>query len=337
MLHVTNGDSAGGSLKQSGVPGEVMAWRDVLHEGPVPAGVSPEELRPLRARFIADMGWSAYEDALGGLAARDAALADCGAHDEVVLWFEHDLYDQLQLLQILDFFAGRDLGATRLSLISLDSHPQIMPFYGLGQLTPEQLAALFPTRRPVTDDQLRLGRGAWQAFRAPDPAALEALLATDTSALPFLQGALTRHLEEFPSVEDGLARSERQILEVVDAGERTPGPLFRACIAREERPFMGDASFFDRVRTLSRGPHPLLQVAGRGDGAFTLPPDWSDTASFQAQELALTSTGCAVLAGEADWVGLTDIDRWLGGVHLHGQDAQWRWNRRDRRLVRSGE
>ena len=47
-------------------------------------------------------------------AARDGTLAAVQGTEEVVLWFERDLYDQLQLIQILD-----RLGARRASLIDL--------------------------------------------------------------------------------------------------------------------------------------------------------------------------------------------------------------------------
>jgi hypothetical protein len=33
---------------------------------------------------------------------RDEAITRFRDHEEVVLWFEHDLFDQLQLIQILD-------------------------------------------------------------------------------------------------------------------------------------------------------------------------------------------------------------------------------------------
>jgi hypothetical protein len=98
MLHITTGDSAAISLRDAGLPGSVMPWRTVLNEGPVPADLAPDDLRPSRARYIADMDWGDYDETLAGFAERDAALAGLAAHDEVVLWFEHDLYDHLQLL-----------------------------------------------------------------------------------------------------------------------------------------------------------------------------------------------------------------------------------------------
>src|SRR5689334_4401749 len=32
MLHITNGDSVGQTLRQTGLPGDILIWRDILHE-----------------------------------------------------------------------------------------------------------------------------------------------------------------------------------------------------------------------------------------------------------------------------------------------------------------
>jgi hypothetical protein len=117
MLLVTNGDSAAERIEEAGLAGELLPWRDVLHEGPVPAGLSDSELGEVRGRFLADRGWASGHETAEAFAERDAVLADFGKHEEVVLFFEHDLYDQLQLVQVLDRFLGLDLGGTRLCLV----------------------------------------------------------------------------------------------------------------------------------------------------------------------------------------------------------------------------
>src|SRR3954469_4399414 len=113
MLHVTNGTSV--SLADTGLGGEILTWLDVLHEGPVPAGISDDELRRVRGLFL-DSEWHCEVPAATELARRDQALR---AHDEVVLWFEHDLFDQLQLIQILDRLRN---SPARLSLICIDRY-----------------------------------------------------------------------------------------------------------------------------------------------------------------------------------------------------------------------
>jgi hypothetical protein len=334
MLHITNGDSTAISLRRSGIPGVFLAWRDVLHDGPVPAGLSLRRLSDVRARFLAERGWSTYEDALEEFRARDSILERFRNEREVVLWFEHDLYDQLQLMQILDWLAGQERGKTILSVIAIDSFPERDPFHGLGELTPAQLSSLFPKRRPITPAMLTLAYEVWDAFRSPDPTVIERVLARDTLALPFLAGALKRHLQEFPSVTSGLSRTERQLLETLAAGPMRPVPLFIAAQRKEEAPFMGDWSFWQYAYDLSQGPTPL--VVRQDGGAFLLPAFSGGTVgqtAFLEQELLLTEQGNSVLAGQGDWMQLHGIDRWLGGVHLRGHEPSWRWDQAPGRVV----
>jgi hypothetical protein len=210
-----------------------------------------------------------------------------------------------------------------LSLICIGEYPGIARFCGLGQLTPDQLGSLLDTRQRIRPEQVQLARAAWRAFTSAEPTAIEAVLAGDTSALPFLAGALVRHLEQFPSARNGLNRTESRALEAVAAGHATPVAAFLAVMATEERPFMGDTTFWQYLKGLADGPHPLLTMEPAGEGTEGLP----------GHRLALTETGRQVLAGERDRVRLNGIDRWLGGVHLQGPEAAWRWDEERRRLV----
>src|SRR5581483_6756833 len=106
MLHITNGDAAAGALARAGFAhADILPWRDVLHEGPVPEGLRLDELSSVRAQFLADCGFGDYDSVRESFAERDFRLAGAQAEDEVVMWFESDLYDQLQLMQLLDWFA----------------------------------------------------------------------------------------------------------------------------------------------------------------------------------------------------------------------------------------
>lgn len=101
-LHICNGDSASHTLNASSIPGDVLPWRDVLHDGPVPSNFSLEELSEIRARYLASSTAFAFESIRRDFDVRDAHLQNAATYDEVMLWFEHDLYDQLQLIQLLD-------------------------------------------------------------------------------------------------------------------------------------------------------------------------------------------------------------------------------------------
>ena len=321
ILHVLNGGCAADQLRESSVAGDITLSADVLHEGPAPAGLLPERWRKVRARYLAECGYGDYDRCLADLTEWDRALEGFRNHDEVVLWFEHDLFDQLQVIRLLDWFGSRDRGRVRLSLVCIGEFPGIEPFHGLGQLSPDQMASLMPDRQPVTDKQIHLARHAWRAFCSAEPIGLEVALRRDTSVLPFLAGAIQRHLEEFPWTRDGLSRTERQALLAVDAGFDTFESLFKAVQALEERPFLGDTSFLRGLKVLASSPMPLIRLEP-GPGGL-----------MRNLRVSLTATGREVLEGREDWVRIHGIDRWLGGVHLHGQEAQWRWDGERSRLI----
>jgi hypothetical protein len=321
MLHVTNGDSAVLGIEGTGVGGDVLPWRDALHEGPLPAGVEADELRAVRARFLAECGWGDAETIEADMRARDERLQSALARDEVVvLWFEHDLYDQLQLLQILDAVDG-EAGAVE----------AILPDRFLGAMAPEELSALWKERAPVRSDQVALAGFAWEAVRAPGPQGIEALLNTHTAALPHLGPALRRHLEELPGVGDGLGRTERQALEALRDGPRSAIDVFVATQRAEEAAFLGDTWMWARLAAMGSGEDRLVETA---DGApLGPPPPRSDSDGFPEQLIALTRTGRAVLDGEADRAALLPLDRWVGGIHVTGPEPAWRWDRATGRAV----
>lgn len=311
MLHVLNGDATRLKLERSGIPGTTTVWADVLHDGPTPAGLPPHEFRQVRARHLAARFGQPESDVLAGLRAWDAALERFHEHEEVVFWFEHDLFDQLILIRHLQWLSTMEPRATRFSLICIGAFPGIEDFAGLGQLSPAELASLAPRRRPVTAEQIHAGSRAWDLFRGSDPAPLEAWLQDGVRTLPFLSGAIRRHFEDYPSTRDGLSRTERQMLTAIAEGNHTFGAMFRAGQVMEERVYMGDATFWAILKDLADARTPLVQI---GDGGCTkeqrprVPPP--------GLTVRLTDAGRDVLEGRADHVALNGIDRWMGGVHL---------------------
>jgi hypothetical protein len=315
MLHITNGESVTGTFRQVRFPGTYLAWKDVLHDGPVPSTSTLSELSDVRARALTQFGWGNYAQIRSGFAVRDHMLEDFRKHEDVVLWFEHDLLDQLQLIQLLDWFSAQDEGKTRLSLIQINAYPGVKPFYGLGQLSGTQLARLFPKRQSVTARQLVTAHEAWQAFRAPDPGALAGLTQRDFPEMPFLRAALVRFCQEYPGVQDGLSRSQHQILRAAADGHSKRQEIYQESQKLDVYPW-GDASVYLRIDGLASGPNPAIMETKKN-------------------EYAITDHGRQLLEGKADWIKLNGaIDVWLGGVHLTGQEASWRWDEEKQTLAK---
>jgi hypothetical protein len=313
MLHITNGSVVAGLLRTLGLKGDIVTFHDLLHEGPVQAGLSPAALRESRATFLTTLGGLTREDVLQDLTARDQAVIGAATHDEVVLWFEHDLFDQLQLLQALDLLPNG--GRPRISAVIADDY--------LGKHSPAHLATLFTRRREVEPSARAAARTAWAAFRSSDPRALLDVIPR-VGTLPHLPSALSRHLQQFPSVANGLSRTEAQALAVVANGASRMADVYvQSHHEREEAVFMGDAGFLLHMRNVFESPKPLAMIVRRGTANGPLALDDS---------VALTDDGVRVLEASADRVRVCGIERWLGGVHLSGRGPLWRWDEATRTI-----
>lgn len=328
FLHITNGRAIIPLIQEAGIRGRIVPWDDVLHEGPVPAGLNAAALRDVRAEFIA-AGEGSFDEVRRSFVARDAALDDLGDVDEIVLWFEHDLYDQLQLIQVLDRLSSRERPVV--TAVPGDDY--------LGLRPASEFAGLFAARREMTSSQRIAARDAWDAFRASDPRRIVEVI-DRVDVLPHLASALRRHLQQFPSVDNGLSRTEQQTLEALARGVTRVKDVYRAANhEREEAVFMGDLAFMLHIRGLI----PRLVEIGaanrlrQGYGGHEAAPSVLDTPKAAGlafdDELALTDDGRRVLAGEADRVALCGIDRWLGGVRLTGNGPLWRYDSTRRALL----
>ncbi len=318
-LIITNGDEAAQRMREAGIRGEILPWRDILHEGPVPPSLALEELSAVRAEFLAQRGWLPQEELHAAFRSRDATIRRHSEFEAVILWFEHDLYDQLQLIQLLDFFAGERRDGVHL----------IQAGKYLGHEKPKALKGHFHLIEPVTDAHFALAQRAWADFRAPTPEPWAELLQRGAAALPFLRLAVMRLLEELPHPVSGLSRTDWTILSLISEGVRRPFELYDAFTKSEEAFFMGDLSFYHALDALGESGSPL--IAGFRGPAFSpsMPEEARD--AYLTAELSCTHSGVMVLSGRADALQHRRIDRHIGGYRLTSL-APWRFDPSTRRL-----
>jgi hypothetical protein len=301
-LHIRCGSDIARSLKQAGFAGEFLEYADPICQGPVTGSLDQ------RARFIAGRYPGLTEAGVRQtLADAEAALDAAPSYDRVVLWFEHDSYDQLLLARCLARFALQQ--PPRLELICIDAFPGSHRFRGLGQLPPEALRLLWTRRTPVSPPQLQLGTAIWAALQAPDPGALATIARSGTPALPQAAPALLRHLRELPAAADGLGLTERLVLELLAEQERTIGRVFGALTERDPLPFLGDLMLNAIVESMARAADPAL----------TIEPG----EPWHRRMLHLTPAGHA---GNRDYLALGPEPRWVGGVEIVPGQPHWRWD-----------
>ncbi|MBP1965863.1 DUF1835 domain-containing protein [Paenibacillus aceris] len=311
-LHIVNGDVFGDKLRASNIDGEIVVWRESLYEGPIGMQMSDSVLLTLRASYMFQKHSIPEQIFLSNTRLQEMRLDELsGEVDEIILWFDHDLFDQLMLCYLLSRLSVLPRGSIRLSLIQYD------------QMVDHQISKLYRELSSVTEDQLTLAVKVWTAYSASEPLSLSVLMEDDLSALPFLKRALTANYGRYPSMHNGLNGIQQLILEEIKDGEVVVLSLFQKINRKTSEFGLGDLQFWGMLEQLRSCEYPLLLLVG-GDRF----PKYGEALPFQFENwrVRLTDMGKLVLTGKQDHVLLNGIDDWIGGVHLFGKQHVWRRN-----------
>jgi hypothetical protein len=321
-LVITNSDAAVGRLIAGGVQGEMLPWWDVLFEGPLPMTADLPSFSKARADYIKSQPWAFSRLSHKTFTARDDLLARNKDFDAVSLWFEHDLNDQLQLCQVLDWFAANPRPDGTLFLVQTNMF--------IDEMDEDEVAAAAASAKPVSEAQFTAAQMAWNAIRQTNPEYWAYLLQMDLSALPFLPGAVLRMLEELPDTKSGLSRSEQQILQVLRKKPVEPRQLYKAHWRLEDAGYMDDWALYALIDRMNQLPNPLF--TGKADIPFN--PNMGSTAwrRYVNKKLEISKFGFLVVEGHEDVVKHAPVDRRWGGTHVLTKNL-WRWNGETQKLV----
>jgi hypothetical protein len=167
----------------------------------------------------------------------------------------------------------------------------------------------------------RLRADAWAALTSDYPRRLATLARTGTDVLPHLAPALHRHLQELPSLANGLSLTQHLTLHMLEEKPMTIGELFRVLHAEPEPlPFLGDSMFVHIITEMRRATQ---EVFTRAPGDHPL-----------RDRLSITETGRDVLRGVTDWLSLLPPPRWVGGVQIDAGGPSWLWDEAQQDVVR---
>lgn len=319
-LHIRCGSDLKAVLPTCGFSGEFLEVINPFPQGPVPPSEPLDDFVKIREHFT-QSHFAAYfpeseEKNLSTFRAEELALRNLpGKYQRIVLWFEHDAFDQLCFAYILHHLAKLDLGDVQLELVQIDCFPGVERFIGLGQLTvqPAAILLLWQKRSKVSAKMIHFGHQVWQAFTNTSPMDLWKLQSQKQSPLPMMQKALKRMLQELPWANNGLSLTEQLILSILQQDSPIPRQRLFLFLTSEAdpQPFLGDIMCFIILDGLAQGPQAAIKQVDSE----------SENPSYE-----LTDIGWGLLKGQSNWMSLSPKDRWVGSVRIQTKGKNWCWN-----------
>lgn len=183
IYHVLPGDAQVEDFRKTGIPGELIVFREAFVTGPVDA-VDVNEFWDQRAHFVL----SEYaEDEISyheKVADEILRISDIGPDDEVNLWFEFELFCSVNYWYCLSEL--KDSGAMVYRVAPFNLEPDDV-WKGFGGHGSDDLAAAFESRTQISQEDLEHGAELWGAFRNREGAKLRKLSDYRSASMPFLK------------------------------------------------------------------------------------------------------------------------------------------------------
>lgn len=303
MIHIVNGDCVGSKIQH--LEGDVIVWREMYDFGPLNKNWNEQQEINNRACYFEQKLKIPAELFISSCEKQLALLQSITQEEEIVLWFEHDRYDQAMLMSVLTKLLTR--GMKNISIVSINKYPGIKLFFGLGQLSSQQLEGLLSKRKEVTNYQVEEAISGWKAYTSEQISDVDEWIRTQNHTLPFLVDALNTHKDYFPAPDTGLNKVETLALSFIQEGTSSFANLFRNVSEKRINDGLSDLHFSAILKEISFGESPLVRVDSSLPNFET--PDSNPN-------LELTTDGLAVLNGEKNRFDLMGIDWWVGGIHL---------------------
>ena len=305
ILNIVSGTTVVDVMKRENLPGKFLVWQDFLHEGPVPGNFSLPQLSKIRAYFLNDYKYMSLDQALCLFEYRNDILKNHKKYKKIILWFEKDLYDQLQLLQILDWFESNLSKDTRLNLVLTDRH--------FTDYSSHELQAAIYYNKVITNKDLKLSKKVWSSFSDTSPLSWFKLLDEADLDRLSLKNSVQRLLEEYPNTINGLSRTEHQALLTISKGEgMQKKEIFIESQKEEEAPFIADIIFWKILDEFIEHKLIIVEIDN---------------------SISITELGEEVLSAKKNWISIKDIDHWIGGVYLTN-DNLWCWNIQEQTIAK---
>ncbi|MFV0247713.1 MAG: DUF1835 domain-containing protein [Tenacibaculum sp.] len=219
ILHITNGDHTTKLLSNLNFEGEIITWREMLCEGKTTIDVGSESFWKTRYEFLKASYKTTKKTFIDYTLKEYRKLCNQKKQDEIVLWFEYDLFCQINMLAIISWLKHfrKD---RKISLVCSGELNGKSGLFSLNELNNSELLEHFKHRVALNKDDIEYADYIWQLYCSDCPLPLEnAHKFNPNSPFVYLEKAVKAHLQRFPSIKNGLNKMENCLLDLADKNE----------------------------------------------------------------------------------------------------------------------
>lgn len=216
-LHILNGDSTATIFSKSSLLGDIIVWREMLCEGSIQDEVGSDDFWKNRYAFFENefdiKKLEYYDKTIIDI----IKLDDLSNYNEVVLWFEYDLFCQVNLLAACTYLLKsfrKDINYYLVCTGKVKGKEQLQT---LSDYNSKDYQFLFDNKLKLSKHNLLFAETCWNLYIENDFEKLKNFDFNKSSKFAYLQLAINQHLQRFPK-QNGLNQMESKILEIINSG-----------------------------------------------------------------------------------------------------------------------
>jgi len=217
QLHITNGDNTTLALQKLKIDGDIVTWREMLCEGKTTIDVGSESFWKSRFDFFSRNYKITKKHFINSTLKEFRNLCNHKYQEEIILWFEHDLFCQINMIAVISWLKKHRPNAT-IALVSPENKKDPKKSLRLHKLAQKELVSFYTNRVVLTKEDIGYADYIWQLYCSKSPLQLQNIITDPHTHFKYLPDAIEAHLQRFPTIKNGLNKIENTILERALAG-----------------------------------------------------------------------------------------------------------------------
>lgn len=217
ILHILNSDSTHEIFKQTSITGDVVVWREMLCEGAVVKDVGSDPFWKERYSYFENELRVEKLEYYDKTIKEIIRLQDISNYKEVVLWFEYDLFCQVNLIALCTYLLKSYRKDIRYFLVCSGREKGENQLQSLADYSPNEYKVLYQNKTRISRNHLLFAQNAWEIYVEDDINTLKTFDFNQSKKFVYLQAAIDQHLLRFKD-ENGLNQIDYKILNLIKSG-----------------------------------------------------------------------------------------------------------------------
>tara|TARA_R110002073_G_scaffold279026_1_gene442856 strand:- start:95907 stop:96746 length:840 start_codon:yes stop_codon:yes gene_type:complete len=216
-LHILNGDSTTNGIEKGGIGGDTIIWREMLVEGPLHQDIGSDAFWLQRYSFFENEFGVSKIDYYDKTIKELVRIEDLSDYNEVVLWFEFDLFCQINLIALCTYLLQSYRKDINYYLVCTGKVKGEKQLRSLADYASNEYPELFENRIKLSRHNLLYAQQCWNVYVANNQEELAQFNFNKSAKFKYLKPAIDQHLKRFAQKNE-LNQIDTKIVEIIHDG-----------------------------------------------------------------------------------------------------------------------